>query len=412
LISGATDPEKAALYSALPSPSVSTDNGATTTMFAASAALRAIGEIPPTANPALEPNFGNPPSIGFNSAFEFDFDPSNGIDANKIDFDAVAVHEIGHVLGFTSLVGQREVATFPLAVTVWDLFRFRPGITVDGFTQAQRVLSSGGEQIFFAGGQPLSLSTGRPNGTGGDGRQASHWKDDALSGEFIGIMDPTISEGRREVVTANDLVALDAMGYRVDATNLPLGNNPPVVSSVTGALTGNTLALMVGADDRDGDLVQAQVSLLNESSNVLTQFQPIALSNDPSPSRTLNLSITAMAQFPSAFKASVSLTDSRTNRSNERVFDFSVADSGGPNLNNVSYDGSSSMTIKGGPFSGQLQLEINGLVVAPPLRIKVKGGGSKLKIGGTSSDLNLRSGPNRIRIVSDGLHSKIVLLSL
>jgi len=57
-------------------------------------------------------------------------------------------------------------------------------------------------------------------------------------------------------------------------------------------------------------------------------------------------------------------------------------------------------------------LEINGLIVAPPLKIKVKGGGAKLKIGGSGTDLNLKNGPNRLRMLSGGLRSNIVVLTL
>ena len=53
----------------------------------------------------LAPANASPPpdaSITFSSSFMFDFDPSNGIDSDKIDFIGVATHEIGHALGFTS----------------------------------------------------------------------------------------------------------------------------------------------------------------------------------------------------------------------------------------------------------------------------------------------------------------------
>jgi hypothetical protein len=58
------------------------------------------------------------------------------------------------------------------------------------------------------------LSTGRLNG---DGRQASHWKDDTLTGNLIGLMDPTASGpgGVRpfQAFTKFDMIAFDAMGY-------------------------------------------------------------------------------------------------------------------------------------------------------------------------------------------------------
>jgi hypothetical protein len=416
LIAGTSDPQKFAMYSALRNPSITTDGGDTTAMVATSATLRMIGEIPSIANPLLEPNFGNPPSIGFNSAFNFDFDPSDGIDAGKLDFDSVAVHEIGHALGFTSLVGSRELTpASPLAVSAWDVFRFRPGITANDFTAALRVQSSGGEQVFFFGGSQLGLSSGRPNGSGGDGRQASHWKDDDLSGKYIGVMDPTLRSGFRAAVTANDLAALDAIGYRlrsaVQPNPPPAGNNPPAISSVTGGLSGDSLTLNVSVSDADGDLAQAQVTLLNQSNSVVTQLQPITLVTDPSPIRTLTLTINGMGQFPAALKMSVALVDSRSNRSGVSTFDFSRADSGGPDLRNASFDGVGPMIIKGGPFTGALQLEINGVIVTPPLRIKIKGG-AKLKIAGSQSELNLRSGANRVRLLNNGLRSNIFVLTI
>ena len=144
--------------------------------------------------------------------------PPDGIDADKIDFDSVAFHEMGHVLGFGSDVGDRELSptdgNFP---AVLDIFRFKPGITLPNFMTTTRLQLSGGDQIFFAGGNEIALSTGRPDGTGGDGEQASHWKADEDTGQYLGIMDPTISSGRREAETANDLLAFDTFGYRLNS---------------------------------------------------------------------------------------------------------------------------------------------------------------------------------------------------
>ncbi|HKQ06263.1 MAG TPA: NF038122 family metalloprotease [Blastocatellia bacterium] len=306
LLANTSSSLQSSTYDLLPQASVPTDIGNTTYILATSANWRALGLIASDADPDGEKaTLGSPPAIGFNSKWRFDFDPSNGINGNQLDFNAVATHEIGHALGFISNVGDRELdRTDPVAVSIFDIFRFRPGMTLSAFTTTPRILSSGGSQNFYFDGQELALSTGRPDGTGGDGEQASHWKDDSRLGLHIGIMDPTLGDGEQESITDNDLMALSAMGYRIKSAQ----SNPS-----------------------------------------------------------------------------------------------------GPTINAVSFTGAK-LKIKGKGFTGALQVEINGVVIAPPLAIS--NSGKKLQIKGDAVTLNLRSGTNQIRVLNDGIESNTLAFSL
>ena len=258
LVSHATAGDESNIIAALPtSAGVPTDSGTLTQMDVGSPLARALGLIAPHANPADttgNDRLGRAPSIGFNSKFNFDFDPANGISAGKSDFDAVVVHELGHVLGFNTEAGLLDVAPDQtLRPTVWDLFRFRPGTTVASFATAPRVLTTGGEHRYFDGVSDLGLSTGNPKGEGGDGEQASHWKDDHFGGGYVGIMDPTIPSGVRRQMTANDRRALDFMGYNLGAPPAGPDNdsfaNAVTLQGATGSVTGTN----VGATKESGE---------------------------------------------------------------------------------------------------------------------------------------------------------------
>ncbi len=164
-------------------------------------------------------------TITFSSNFSFDYDNSNGVGGALMDFETVAAHELGHALGFVSAVddidettaaGYPNVMLYPL-----DLYRFAPADapgSATGFETAPRTLIPGTASVLSDTVNLWNLSTGVTNG---DGRQASHFKDDVLTGSFIGIMDPTLSFGVIETPTAADFRAFDLIGWNLAPIPVP-----------------------------------------------------------------------------------------------------------------------------------------------------------------------------------------------
>lgn len=201
----------------------------------------------------LDVSFGiSDASVTFSTSFPFDFDNSDGVGAGLLDFETVAAHEIGHALGFFSIVDSVNAGETTISPNTLDLFRFADGsandpATAGNFTIFARDLVPGTNAINdeINGATPeLRMATGLTNASfpGTDGNQASHWKADEQTSIFIGLMDPTLASGQFYPPQNTDFRAMDLVGYEIVNAPIP---EPSVLSAL---LLGS--ALLAGRQRR------------------------------------------------------------------------------------------------------------------------------------------------------------------
>jgi hypothetical protein len=148
--------------------------------------------------------------ITFSTAFTWDYDNTNGISGTDFDFEGIAMHEIGHALGFVSGVdfvdgvgaGQYSSTQFAW-VSPLDMFRYSG-------TGTRNLMANNNAKYFSldlgatGGSQLFSNGVSR-----GDGRQASHWKDNL----GLGALDPTAGRGELLTLSTLDKKAFDVIGF-------------------------------------------------------------------------------------------------------------------------------------------------------------------------------------------------------
>ncbi|MDJ0736607.1 MAG: NF038122 family metalloprotease [Nostocaceae cyanobacterium] len=154
--------------------------------------------------------------IQMNKNASWHYDYTTNVSSNKFDFVTVALHEIGHTLGFISGVErsyQNDNDNTVYKASSLDLFRYsQESADLDAIdfrvgSNAYFSLDEGNTNLGnFAEGVNIFL--------GGDGFQAPHWK--VSLDNPLGIMDPLLGWGTRRYISTLDLQAFDAIGWDIN----------------------------------------------------------------------------------------------------------------------------------------------------------------------------------------------------
>jgi hypothetical protein len=197
------------------------------------------------------------PSVPWNYNFL-----SNNVPNGTLDFLSVGIHELGHQLGFVSgidkagwltqktqydathqsdfyatLIGKLDNTT-PL-----DTFRFSSeSVKQAGSGDSWIDMSVGSKPFFSTDGGKTALgyfSTGENTSLGGDGDQASHWKQQDTP---LGIMNPKLSSGQYRSISTLDQRVMDVLGWDLQQGEINLASLQTQAKAQLAQRLGKTVA--------------------------------------------------------------------------------------------------------------------------------------------------------------------------
>jgi hypothetical protein len=137
-----------------------------------------------------------------NSSISWHYGYSRKMSNNTLDYTSVAIHEIGHILGFVSgldLVSQDNPQEIINSANPLDLFRFH--------SKNRRELQNG--HNIFSLNRGYNAIAEFAQGSEFDGYQASHWSNPLN----VGIMDPLLQIKSKNKISTIDLIIMDAIGW-------------------------------------------------------------------------------------------------------------------------------------------------------------------------------------------------------
>jgi len=155
--------------------------------------------------------------IGFGANTKYDFDRSNGISTGYFDFVGLAMHEIDHVLGHFSGIGDGYATAF-------DLFRCSNG--APSFT--------GGASYFSIDGCKTNLAAFNSSGRGD--------RDDWASGPTsTDVQGAYLYSGIQYSISAADITALDVIGWGTKTTGSGISLSLPSFGSIGRAVDASAV---------------------------------------------------------------------------------------------------------------------------------------------------------------------------